>query len=89
MKIFMAFRNVDMNEGNGPLVPDLAFEDKRDAEAYIDSQPGVQGRRFKWSTLPHGGHDWEVHEIDVIESKMWMRSYADVAAQLGPRSIDC
>jgi hypothetical protein len=31
--------------------------------AYIDSQPGVQGRRAKWSEYKFG--DWEIRELSV------------------------
>ena len=49
MQIWQTYRNADETEGRGPMVPDLAFLHKEHAERYIDEQPGVMGRRAKWS----------------------------------------
>ena len=65
MKVFLTFRNSDTIEGRGPMVPDLCFVNREHAEAYIDEQPGVQGRKQKWSLMYLG--DWYVKEVDVIE----------------------
>lgn len=66
MKIYQTYRNSDTTEGRGPMVPDKAFMRKEHADAYIDEQPGVQGRRVKWSTATYA--DWHVKEIEVLES---------------------
>ena len=65
MRIWQSYRNADDIEGRGPMVPDLAFLHKEHAERYIDEQPGVMGRRFKWSQSPYG--DWTIKPIEVID----------------------
>lgn len=47
------------------MVPDLAFLHREHAERYIDEQPGVMGRKAKWSQKKSG--DWEIRTINVIE----------------------
>lgn len=42
MKAYLTMKNADENEGRGPMVPDECFMERRDAENYIDTQPGVQ-----------------------------------------------
>lgn len=56
-------RNADTNEGRGPMVNDRAFVHYKDAAAYIDEQPGVQGHRRKWSEAKYG--DWDIQEVKV------------------------
>ncbi len=63
--VHIVFRNADTTEGRGPMVLDRVFADKEKANAFIDSQPGVMGRRAKWSTILYG--DWEVRTLEVIE----------------------
>lgn len=58
MLIYQTYRNADQTEGRGPMEPDLAFFHKEHAERFIDEQPGIMGRREKWSQLRHG--DWVV-----------------------------
>lgn len=65
MKIYQTYRNSDDIEGRGPVVPDLAFLHKEHAERYVDEQPGVMGRRKKWSQLKYG--DWHIKEIEVLD----------------------
>jgi len=66
IKIYLAKRNSDMTEGRGPMVLDSAFTKKVDCDAYIDSKPGVFGRKGPWSVEPFG--DWETEEILVCEN---------------------
>lgn len=65
MVVYLTMRNADRTEGRGPMVNDKCFLDRKKAEKYIDEQPGVMGRRAKWSTQEYG--DWEVKEVEVIE----------------------
>lgn len=65
MKIYLTKRNIDMTEGRGPMVNDIAFLHRRHAEEYIDTKEGVMGRKAKWSKEKYG--DWCVQEIDVVE----------------------
>lgn len=51
MKVYMTKRNADMTEGRGPMVNDLCFLHRKDANDYIDTKYG----------------DWEVKEIEVLE----------------------
>lgn len=64
--IFQAYKNADMTEGRGPMVPDIAFSSKQDAIDYIDRQSGIMGRKAKWSQEKYG--DWVVKEITVFDS---------------------
>lgn len=68
MKIYQTYRNADMTDGRGPMIPDLAFLFKKHADEYIDSKQGVMGIWRKWSITEHG--DWQVREIDVLESSV-------------------
>jgi len=63
MKIFVAFKNSDMTEGRGPMIIDEMFMEREDAVNYIDSKPGVMGRRAKWSEEKYG--DWMIKELYV------------------------
>jgi hypothetical protein len=65
MKIYMTKRNSDPIEGKGPMVNDKAFLYKEHAEAYIDTQPGIMGRKAKWSQEKYG--DWTIVEIEIVE----------------------
>ncbi len=65
MKIWQTYRKVDVIEGRGPMIPDLAFRHKEHAERYIDEQPGVMGRRSKWSQQKYG--DWRMEAIELLE----------------------
>lgn len=53
------------------MIPDLVFLHREHAEAYIDAQPGVMGRRAKWSERPQVGGvplcDWLIKLVDVID----------------------
>lgn len=48
MKAYIALRNADMIEGKGLMVPDTYFLHKEHADDYVDSKPGVMGKRAKW-----------------------------------------
>jgi hypothetical protein len=65
MKIWQTYRNSDETEGRGPMIPDLTFLHEHDAARYIDNQPGVMGRRAKWSNEKYG--DWTMKEVVVID----------------------
>jgi hypothetical protein len=55
-----------MTEGRGPMVNDVCFEYKQDAEDYIDTQPGIMGRKCQWSQAKYG--DWDVIELTIASS---------------------
>jgi len=74
MKIYQTYYNADMTEGRGPMVPGPAFLNRQHAVEYIDVQPGVMGRRARWSLEKYG--DWDVREIEVHE-----RSLIDAAKE--------
>ncbi len=63
--VYQTFRNSDMNEGRGLMVPDLAFTKRDYAARYIDSKQGVQGLRKKWSEERFG--DWKIQELEVLD----------------------
>lgn len=58
-------RQSDMTEGRGHMVNDLAFANYQDAADYINSQPGIMGRRLKWTEEKYGG-DWDIQTVNVI-----------------------
>ena len=62
--VYMTRREYDMTEGRGGMVNDLCFSTYELAAEYIDEQPGVMGRRAKWSTEKYG--DWEIQKIEVL-----------------------
>ena len=64
--VYMTRRNYDMTEGRGGMVNDLCFSTYELAAEYIDEQPGIMGRRAKWSTEKHG--DWEIQTIEVLSN---------------------
>jgi hypothetical protein len=47
------------------MVPDKAFFHKKHAADYIDSRPGVMGRKGKWSEGENG--DWTMKPVNVLE----------------------
>lgn len=63
--IYMTMRNADMTEGRGPMVQDLCFSGRELAAEYIDQQPGVMGRRGKWSEDKFG--DWKIQTLEVLD----------------------
>lgn len=65
MKIYQTYKQSDETEGRGPRIPDFAFLYEEHAVRYIDSQPGIMGRRAKWSNEKYG--DWSVEEIEVLD----------------------
>lgn len=65
MKIYITQYNSDMTEGRGPMANGPAFLSLKDANDFIDDQPGVMGRRSKWSKEKYG--DWCVIELEVHE----------------------
>src|SRR5574343_1138633 len=64
--VYLTKRNADMTEGRGPMVNDLCFANRNEAEAYIDEQDGVMGRRERWSQRAFG--DWTIDEVEVLDS---------------------
>lgn len=70
--IYQTYRNSDMTEGRGPMIPDRAFLKREDAEKYIDDKPGIMGRKcsyensipIPWSKSKSG--DWEIRKIQVF-----------------------
>jgi hypothetical protein len=73
MKIYQTYRNSDEIEGRGTMVSDLAFLHKEHAARYIDDQPGIMGRKGKWSQMEYG--DWEIIEVNVIEDEFDPEEY--------------
>lgn len=61
--VFIVMKNADMNEGRGPNIIDSVWFFRERASEYIDIQPGVQGRRCKWSEEKFG--DWYIVEHTV------------------------
>ena len=55
----------DMTEGRGHMINDLAFANYDDAADYINSQPGVMGRRVKWTESKYDG-DWDIQTVNVL-----------------------
>lgn len=65
MKAFATYKCVDMTEGRGGMVIDKVFFRKKDAHDYVDDQPGIMGRRAKWSEQTSG--DWQVRPLEILE----------------------
>lgn len=63
-KIYIARRQTNVCDGNGPMALVLAFVERRDAEKFIDGKPGVQGIVRDWSKDKYG--DWDVQELVII-----------------------
>ena len=63
-KVFIARRQTNTCDGNGPMAPVLAFEVRKDAENFIDGKPGVQGLVRDWSQMEYG--EWDIHELVLI-----------------------
>lgn len=64
-QIWQTYRNVDETEGRESTVPDLAFLHLEHAKRYIDEQPGIGGRRGKWSLNQYG--DWYIIPVNLID----------------------
>ena len=62
--VYAAYCNADMTEGRGPMIIDLVFVKEEDAKDYINDQPGVMGRKVKWSNKSYG--DWIIRPIIVL-----------------------
>ena len=45
------------------MVFDSVWKNKKEAENFIDQQPGVMGRRQKWSQDKYG--DWEIRTEEL------------------------
>ena len=56
--VFVVYRISDMTEGKGHMVLDSIWENYCDAVVYMDSKPGVMGRKENWSTEQFG--DWKI-----------------------------
>jgi len=63
-KVFVVYFNADMIEGRGPMLFHSVYADRKKAEKFIDKQPGVMGRKVKWSTEKYG--DWTIEEKEMI-----------------------
>jgi len=66
-KVYGAYRNSDLTEGKGRLILIKVFESRTMAELFINDQPGIMGRRAKWTEGKC--QDWQVKEIEVINDK--------------------
>lgn len=68
--IYQTYRNADTTEGRGPMLPDKAFLQRKDAQEYVLQQDGVMGRHPHQfgSNSWEGMGDWRVEEIQVYES---------------------
>lgn len=66
IQYYQTRRISDMTEGRGHMINDLAFTKWQDAADYINSQPGVMGRRRTW-TDETWGCDWDILTIDVMD----------------------
>lgn len=64
--VYQTLRQSDMTEGRGRMVNDLCFSTYELAAEYIDSKPGVMGRKGKWSTDRYG--DWKIEKFKVYTS---------------------
>lgn len=62
--VYVTYKNADMTEGRDPMVAVNAFSAKKDAEAFIDVQPGCMGRTHRWSQRS----DWAVRPMAVYDS---------------------
>jgi hypothetical protein len=65
IQYFQTRRISDMTEGRGHMINDLAFSNYKDAADYINSQPGVMGRRVKWTEEKYAG-DWDIQTVNVL-----------------------
>lgn len=63
--VWVVMKNADTNEGRGPMVLDSIWAAGAEVEcrAYVNSRPGVQGRRCEWTKDAYG--DWTMtrHEL--------------------------
>jgi hypothetical protein len=89
MIVYIPFYNSDMTEGRGPMLPKpFGFVSRSQATEYIDSQPGIMGRKGPWSNSTGG--DWEVKDFKILKSsEEALRTEADIERhklikQLGP-----
>ena len=60
----MVYLTLKRGERGGPMVMDKCFLNNDHAVEYIDSQPGIDGVRKKWSEEKWG--DWQIKEIEVL-----------------------
>ncbi|EPQ9499804.1 hypothetical protein SEPL_466 [Salmonella phage SE_PL] len=67
IQYFQTRRISDMTEGRGHMVNDRAFTEWQYAADYINSQPGVMGRRVKWTEEKYAG-DWDIQTINVYDA---------------------
>lgn len=63
--IYCVFRNSDFTEGRGPMVLDSIWNNYEEAAKYIDNQPGIQGKKAKWSQSLYG--DWEIKKMPIFQ----------------------
>lgn len=69
--VFVLKRNADTTEGRGPMVLHSVWGVEVEAKRFMDKQPGVMGRRAKWSSGPlASGGDWTIEEFPVLMSEL-------------------
>ena len=56
-----------MTEGRGPSVLDSIWDNRIEAERFMDEQPGVMGRPGPWSDKKVG-RDWYIEEVTVFSN---------------------
>jgi hypothetical protein len=72
--VYLVLYNADQTEGRGPMIPDVAFSKREDAEAYIDKKPGImgyfppEGRTAYRKRHGHYEGGWEIQTIQVADS---------------------
>ena len=74
--VYGAYYNADMTEGRGPMKLKHLFANEQDAKDYIDMQPGVMGRRNKWSEEKYG--DWKVEKLMVVIQLRFLKDIEEV-----------
>lgn len=80
MTVWLVHKNSDTTEGRGPMVLDCIFLYKEDAAKYIDHQPGLMGRKGKWSEEEYG--DWTMKETEVYDSFVDMKNITERKAKV-------
>lgn len=63
-EIYILMCQTDMTEGRGPYAVHSVWGDRKEAEKYMDSMPGVMGRKVQWSKEKCG--DWVLATHKVL-----------------------
>jgi hypothetical protein len=67
--IWVPFYNADSTEGRGPMVPkSFGFDAEIEALNYINTQPGIMGRRAPGGHWSQHMNDWVIRPIQVLSS---------------------